>query len=347
VRIAYPEVQRFNLANQIEEGKRKVFESDGVMGLIESEKEAQYLARIMAKLKYGSSNIYFNDLGSGLYTAYTRKEGFAEAPRQLIDKDTGRPEKTVFTLSHEAIFKLLLGPLVDNNGRAIHGAGPVVKTIKDQILPILRGEQSEPVACASIQRIRPDGTRIEAAVFGKPIIIDKWTTNAARIMLDHSFFPIFESEAKADDKYLNQVAGLGPFLSFGRYLLRERKGGSYPQTPDAHKLILSLQAAFEMAKFAPGIVRENSLGRFNVSLRRKAVKELRPEAVDSKGRIEWQAFSNFVSQVGQMYREALDETGIESQLPDKALIPATERGAEFPKEPELQKIVFVKVDRKK
>ena len=343
VRVVYPEAVRSKVAAEIKSGKRAVFENNGVTGLIESRDDAEYVARIMAKLKYGSSHILFNDLASGLYSAYTRKEGFSEA-RQLVDKETGRPEKTLFTLSHEAIYKLMLGPLVNSNGRAISGAGPVVREIKDQILPILRGEQVEPTACATIQKVRPDGVRIEAAVFGKPIIIDKWSTSAARIMLDHYFFPILESDTIAGDKYLNQVAGLTAFLSFGRFLLRQRQGGSYPQTPDAHKLILSLQAAFEMRGFAPGIVKENSLGRANVTLRRTAVKDLRPEAVASTGRIDFRAFSDFVSRVGQMYRTALDETGIEAQLPHDVLIPATERGAEFPTNP---RVVFIKVDKDK
>jgi len=344
MRVVYPETQRTKIAREIEIGRRKVFESDGLLGIIESVEDAQYVARVMAKLKYGSSHILFNDLASGLYSAYTRKEGFAEEPCQLVDKETQQPVKTIFTLSHEAVFKLMLGPLVNDRGRAISGAGPVVSQIKDQIIPILRGEKVEPVACSSIQKTTRDGRKIEAAVFGKPIVIDKWTTSAVRIILDHYFFPIFESEVKASDKFLNQVAGLGAFLSFGRYILKKRGQNNFPQTPDAHKLILSIQAAFEMHGFAPGIVRENSLGRHNVTFRRTAIKDLRPEAMESNGRPNFKAFSKFVSSVGIMYRAALDETGIIEHLPPNVLIPATERGAEFPDDP---RIVFVKVDCKK
>jgi len=351
VRVAYPEAQRHNLADQIAAGKRKVFEQDGVTGLIESQEDAEYLARVMARLKYGTSNLLFNDLATGLYTAHTRGEQFAEV-RTLVDSETGKPEKTVFTLSHEAIYKLVMGPIVNAHGRAIAGAGPVVDEIKKQIMPILRGEMVEPTAAASINRKLADGTTVSALIFGKPIIIDKWSPYAARILLDHGFFPMLEDEMTAGDKYLNQVAGLSGFLNFGRYLLRQRSKGhehreSYPQTADAHRLILSLQGAFEMRSFAPGIVKENSLGRNNVSLRRTAVKELRPEAVNSQGRINFREFSDFVSQVGRMYRAALDETGIEDQLNEKTLIPATEKGAEFPSTPGLERVVFVKVDRKK
>ncbi len=344
MRVVYPETQRSKIASEIEAGRRRAFESDGVLGLVESSEDAEYVARIMARLKYGSSHILFNDLASGLYSAYTRKETFAEEPRQLVDKETQRPVKTVFTLSHEGLFKLMLGPLVNDKGRAISGAGPVVSQLKDQILPILRGEEVEPIACSSIQKKGKDGQVIEAAVFGKPIVIDKWTSNAVRIMLDHYFFPILESDTRAGDKYLNQVAGLAAFLNFGRYLLRQTGKGGFPQTPDAHKLILSVQAAFEMQGFAPGIVRENSIGRHNVIFRRAAIKDLRPEAIESTGRPNFRAFSDFVSNVGQMYRAALDETGIEDQLPANVLIPATEKGAEFPTD---QRVVFVKVDRKK
>lgn len=339
--VVYPEAQRQKIADDIESGRRKVFESDGVMGLVSSKEDAAYLARVMARLKYGSNHILFNDLASGLYTAYTRKELFAEEPRRLIDQKTGKVVKTVFTLSHDAVFKLMMGPLVNEKGRAITGAGPVVGQIKDQILPILRGEEVEPIACCSIQRYK-DGKLIEAAVFGKPIIVDTWTTNAARIMLDNAFFPLLEYEAKAGDKYLNQVAGLGAFLSFGRYILKQQGEKGFPQTPDAHKLILSIQAAFEMQGFAPGIVRENRLGRNNVIFRRAAVQSLRPDAMASTGRINFKAFSDFVATVGRMYRAALDETGIEDQLPDKVLVPATDRGAEFPAY--NKRIVFVKVD---
>jgi len=345
MRVVYPETQKHKVSSDIESGRKKAFESDGVLGLIETEEDAEYVARIMARLKYGSTHLLFNDLASGLYSALTRKEGFAEEPRQLVDKESQRPIKTVFTLSHEALYKLMLGPIVNDNGRAIMGAGPVVDQLKREITPILRGEESEPIACSSIHRRNSEGRLIEAAIFGKPIIIDKWSKNAVRILLDHYFFPIFESEIKADDKYLNQVAGLSAFLGFGRYILKQ-KGikGSFPQTPDAHKLILSIQAACEMDGFAPGIVRQNSLGRNNVVLRRIAIRSLRPEAINSKGYPNFKEFSEFVSHVGQMYWEALEETGIKDQLPDNVMIPATSKGAEFPSDP---RIVFIKVDRKK
>ena len=345
IRTVYPETQRNKLSDEVRK-KERAFLKAGVSALVKSEKDVETLALTIAKLKYGANHTLFHDLGVGIHTGITRPNSnisFFDV-RHFKDDSTGKIAKTVVTVSLEGLYKLALGPLVNNNGRAISGAGPVVKEQKKRLSHILYGEIAEPIAAASVNT--PNGKKV--VIYGKPIIIDKFHKDAFHLQLDNYFFPVVETEdaLKMRELHLHHVAGLSSVLSFGRYLLNFGKGrkGDYPETPEAHKVLLYLQAACEMYYFAPGVVKKQAEGRYNFVFRKKpTVKELRPDAIRADGYIRWKDFSTFIAKTGIMYGTALKQLDILDHLHPKTLVPATDKGAQFPKDISDQ-IVYIKAD---
>ena len=341
IRTVYGETRLSDLAEQVRTGEREFLER-GVTALIRSDKDAETLALTVARMRYGVDNVLFHDLGVGIHTALTRpNSGIQLLDVNHLRRDDDKIEKTVVTVSLAGLFKLALGPLVDDNGRAITGAGPVVKEMKNRLRAVLYAVNPEPIAAVSINK---DGERI--VIHGKPIIIDKWRSDAFQIQIDHYFFPMVEKEdeLKIKELYIHQVAGLASVLSFGRYLLSQGQKTNYPKTTDAHKLLLYMQAASEMAKFAPNIIKRHGEGRYNFVFRRNTtVKDLRPSAISSQGRIRYKDFSAFVGKSGHMYLKALEELGVIDDLAADTLIPAIERGAEFPDE-YSREVVYVKAE---
>ena len=192
----------------------------------------------------------------------------------------------------------------------------------------------------------------EAIVEGEPVRIYRKVSGARDALiidLDYFFFPAIETdgELRMKDQYLHQVAGLTSFLQLGSKIQsRGKKQGIGVLT--ARKIMLAAQAAFELWTFAPGIVKENQSGRFNISLRRQAVGDLYPSAVDKgTGRIRFKEFSDAVSLAGQYFNNAIEATEIKDELlkHEKILIPAIEKGAEFPEE--HPQIVYIKADSAK
>jgi len=346
LRTVYPETQREKIALEVKINERKFFEQ-GVTGVVESQEDVQLLATTLARLKYGADHTLFHDLGVNIHTALTRpndKTSFYDV-RYLRDDATGKIEKTAVTISLEGITKLTLGPLVNDKGRAITGAGPVVKEQKKRLHELLYGHRAEPVAGASFN-ITKDKKIKKGVIYGKPIIIDKFTKDAFVILLDNTFFPVMENDKKNKIKelYLHHVAGLSSVIAFGRYLLRQEKKGSYPQTPEVHKALLYLQAASEMQKFAPSIIRSQGNGRYNFVFRRgSTISELRPEAKRSDGYIDYREFSNFISNVGRIYATALTKLDIFDHLHERTLVPSIEKGAEFPDNINKD-VVYIKAD---
>jgi len=333
-RTVYPETQRNKLAKEIQLKERKFLE-EGTMGIVESAEDVQLLARTMARLKYGVDHTLFHDLGASIHTALTRPNSTATFydVRAIRDDVSGKRAKTSITVSLEGLVKLALGPLVNDNGRSITGAGPVVKEPKKKLAELLF-KKREPFAAASFN-IKKDGEIFKGVVHGRPIIIDQVspTTKAFTILLDNTFFPVAENETdlKMKELHLHHVAGLSSVIALGRYILRQANKGSFPQTPEVHKTLLFFQAAAEMQMFAPGIIRRQKDGRYNFVFRRaSAVKELRPSAIREDGYIRYPEVSSFVGQVGSIYATALRELDILQHLHPNTLVPAIERGAEFP-----------------
>lgn len=150
-------------------------------------------------------------------------------------------------------------------------------------------------------------------------------------------------------QYIHQVAGLTAFLQLGAREINSRIGNSAKaiDVQTARKIILTTQAAYELRTFAPDIVQENHSHRINISLRRNAVKDLYPSAVDNTGWIRYKDFSNAVAMSGLYYNEAINFTGIKDELikQNEVVLLATEGGAEFPKD--LPNVVYIKADKVK
>jgi hypothetical protein len=361
-RNIHTETGRSRIAQEIEDGKRRpfskrnAFELEGVKGLIERKEDALLVAASIARYKYSANNAFISDIGAGLYTMITNGKGLYDC-KELVTRDlkTGKEDKVGarVIISLDTLYKAAFGALVNDNGRAIHGAGEIVEEAKEKIMPIIDGKVPMPRAYASVQKTdRKTGETIEAVIEGEPIRVYRKVSGARDALivdLDYFFFPAIEKGdiLKACDLYIHQVAGLTSFLQLGAKIQRGgNKSGSIDVTT-ARKIILSAQAAYELRFFAPDIVKENQSGRINISLRRGAVGDLYPSAISSQGRIRFKEFSDAVSLAGQYYNKAIEATGIKDELikRGKIIIPATERGAEFPKE--HPQIVYIKADKVK
>lgn len=361
-RNIHTETGRSRIAQDVKEGSRKpfskknAFELEGVKGLIEQEADALLVAASIARYKYSVNNAFISDIGAGLYTMITNGKGLYDC-KELVTRDlkTKKEDKVGarVIISLDTLYKAAFGALVNDNGRAIHGAGEIVEEAKEKIMPIIDGKVPMPRAYASIQKVdRKTGETIEAVIEGEPIRVYRKVSGARDALivdLDYFFFPAIEKgeNLKAGDLYIHQVAGLTSFLQLGAKIHREGKKTGSIDVTTARKIILSAQAAYELRYFAPDIVKENQSGRINISLRWGAVGDLYPSAISSQGRIRFKEFSDAVSLAGQYYNKAIEATGIKDELikRGKIIIPATERGAEFPKE--HPQIVYIKADKVK
>ena len=359
-RNIHTETGRSRIAQDVKEGLRKpfskktAFELEGVKGLIEQEADALLVAASIARYRYSVNNAYISDIGAGLYTMITNGKGLYDC-KELVTRDMKTKEEEKVgarvIISLDTLYKAAFGALVNDNGRAIRGAGEIVEEAKEKIMPIIDGKVPMPRAYASIQKIdRKTGETIEAVIEGEPIRVYRKVSGARDALivdLDYFFFPAIEKgeNLKAGDLYIHQVAGLTSFLQFGAKIYREGKKTGSIDVTTARKIILAAQAAYELRYFAPDIVKENQSGRFNISLRRRAVGDLYPSAISNQGRIRFKEFSDAVSLAGQYYNKAIEATGIKDELikRGKIIIPATERGAEFPEN--HPQIVYIKADK--
>ena len=302
MRDVWGSTQKNEIAEQVKAGSKKAwispqtkFDLDGISGVIEKQENVLKVAAIIAGYRYTVNNHYLSDIGAGLYTMLTNKQGLYDY-RELGSRDpkTGKWEITGARIicSLSTLYKAAFGPLVNHNGNAIDGAGEIIREAKKKIMPIVNGEISMPRAYASIKnkKKQKDGKtkEINAVIEGCPLHIYRKVSGAKDVLvidLDYFFFPCrVDNEAwkvKKDNPYIHRVAGQTAFMQLGSML--ENKGGK--QSPikidTAIKIITAAQAAFEMQYFAPGIVKETGAGRINISLRRKAIKNLYPSAVQT------------------------------------------------------------------
>lgn len=344
-----------------EKAKFKEFAAKGIQAYIETEDQAIQAAQLIAQQKFLKSNALLADLAAGLFTIATRPgqyQAFADI-RQTIERDpnTGQEEITGIHIicTESAIRKALLGPLVDERGKTIPGAGPTVFEAMRMIRPVLEGIAPPPRTITSIQ-----GEGVKVVLQGEPIRIYQHERIKGgnqkefiySIYLDNQFFPaIYENgEFRSNTLYIHQIAGLTSFLDFGRNLLR-KKGyeGKIIEAIPARRIIGAAQAAFELSPFAPGIVKQNNQGRANIAIRRSAIPDIIPEAADrvSSGNpwIRWKDASHLTGQAGIIFYEALEATGIRETIQreyggKKMFIPATEKAMEFPKD--YPKMAYIK-----
>jgi hypothetical protein len=355
-RNIHTEAGRKRIAEQVKTGKREPyevkqskFELEGVRGVIEKTEDALFYAASLARYKYSVNNAYISDIGAGLYSMVTTQGKGLYEWYELSSKSmkTGKISKTGARIicSLSTLRKAMFGPLVDRNGRAIAGTGDIVGDAWEKIVPILDGKVPMPRAYASINLPNDD---TEIVIEGEPIHVYRKLSGARDafiIDLDYLFFPALEGNrgVKVKTQYLHQVAGLTSFLQLGSKIHSNGKQSGIG-VMTARKIILVAQAACELEYFAPGIVKETKAGRINISIRRKAIGDLYPSAVDNQGNPRFKVFSDAVALAGQYFIHAMDETGIMDDLiKGKVIIPATNRGAEFPKE--YPQIVYIKADR--
>jgi hypothetical protein len=362
-RDLYPEIHKEQLSKTIidaaeKENRRIRFEIEGVQGLIESKEDALKVAASLARYRFSVNNAYISDIGSGLYTMLTTNAAGLYDWRALTDSKTGKAVSARITISIETLYKAAFGPLVNDRGRALDGAGDIVQEAKDKINPIIDGLVAMPRAYASIHKKRAeDGSIIEAIIEGEPIHVYRKMSGARDALiidLDYFFFPAIEKNdgtLKTNDQFLHMVAGLTSFLQLGRLLegREKRPGESLPEVLTARRILLSAQAGYELRYFSPFIAKENASGRMNIALRRGSVADLYPAAVDKRPdgqrRYRFGEFSKAVACSGRYFRAAMKATGIEDALikNGKVIVPATEKGAEFP---EMKpNIVYIKADR--
>ncbi len=385
-RSLYPELRREYIAgkalngeyNKIYQSPIGQFEVEGVTAYVESEQDALIVAGSLARYRYSVANGYMFDIGAGLHSMLTQNsEGLFQC-YELYSKDikNGKEEKTGARIicSIATLKKALFGPLVDNNGRAITGAGDIVEKAWNSVHPILDGKVPMPRAYASIHknqyqkdskgRVMKDKSGnpialepIEALVEGEPVRIYRKVSGARDALiidLDYMFFPIAidKGSYKMSGQFLHQVGGLTSFLQLGARDANKTLAKAVDVTT-ARKIILCAQAAWELQNFAPGIIRETtaSNSRVNIILRRNAIADLYPAARDSSGKIRYKSFSDAVSTAGIYYESAINATGIKEELIKRAnngngvILLATTKGAEFPES--LPNSVFIKADRVK
>lgn len=385
-RAIYPETRKNYIADKVSNGDYEMltataqneFEIEGVRGYIKNDMDALTVAATLARYRYSVANGYMFDLGAGLHSMMTQnKTGLYECMEIGTRDKEGyfTPTGARIICSIDTLKKAMFGPLVDHNGRGLHGTGDIIKDAWRRVQPILDGLAPMPRAFASIHKnvhkqheegknkgkfiLDKNGNKIldhvaEALVEGEPISVYRkmtGTKDAVVIDLDYFFFPsVFKNgQARMKGQYIHQVAGLTAFLQLGAREINSRIGNSAKaiDVQTARKIILTTQAAYELRTFAPDIVKENHSHRINISLRRNAVKDLYPSAVDNTGWIRYKDFSNAVAMSGLYYNEAINFTGIKDELikQNEVVLLATEGGAEFPKD--LPNVVYIKADKVK
>jgi len=366
--------QRRNLSAQVRnkeaipfKAPERKFDINGITGVIERQEDALKIAAIIAGYKYKIKNHYLSDIGAGLYTMLTQKQGLYDV-REIGTRDRQgnfEPTGARIICSLSTLYKAAFGSLVNHNGNAIDGAGDIIHEAKKHIIPIINGTAPMPRAYASIYKNekQKDGTfkEIKAVIEGEPIRVYRKISGARDALiidLDYFFFPCRVTndlfKVKKGEMFIHRVAGQTCFLQLGSRIANKGTARSPIDIDTVIKILTTAQAGFEMGYFAPGIIKENNSGRVNISIRRQAVKDLYPAAVDRpSGWIRFKQFSDAVSLTGQYFNRAMEFTGIKDELlkiKDKSghpliLIPAEDKGAEFPIE--LPGTVYLKADKLK
>jgi len=368
----------FDRERNRERNREMQFEQDGISGVIETSEEAIEVATSLAMYNFSVKNALLSDLAAGLYSMVTTGAGLYDK-RTLLDSETGEATHMRITASRETLWKAMFGPLVDDNGRGLPGTSDLLKDSKKNMALILNKTEMPPKAYASIYRINAEGRKISAVIAGNPVMIEYGIMkrrdgngnmimtehpDAVTILLDMFFYPVHyrsseNNNGKSGARYIHQIAGLTTFLQYGsREANRLYKKSSTndvlsperrPDILTMRRILLSSQAAFELGRLYPGIVKNNQSDRINIVLKRTAVRELYPSAyttVKNKDFYRYKLFSQAVAHTGMAYSTAMNLTGITEQVikQGKLLIIATDKGAEFPGDHPNK--VYIKADKK-
>jgi len=358
-RNAWGTTGRKSIAKQVGDGIATPYELEFDAGnafyALHDQEDIKRAAAILASYKYTVDNHYMADIAAGFYTMVTKhQEGLCEV-KEILTRDINGKEKlrgVQIVCSKATLYKAAFGPLVNKNGNAIDGAGNIIRDAKARIMPIIKGDKPMPKAYVSINQ---KGTRVVFS--GSPINIYSRSISGDAMVIDLNpvFFPAELKKGmftvkKNQEPYIHKVAGQTVFLQLGMRLANKEKRSPI-NIDTAVKIVTAGQAGFELGRFIKGIVKETKSDRINISIRRDAVKDLYPAAVDGGGYVRFKKFSEAVALTGQYFNEAIEHTGIRDKLlaiknkkgERVILVPAEHKGAEFPKN--LPGTCYLKVDR--
>jgi len=361
VRDAMPELQKNKLIEDAlsKRTKELVFLQDGIRSVIDTPEKLIDTTSILAMYKYNLQNDFVADLHRGLYTMLTRpgEHKFLDV-KPVFEENikTGERElKSIYIYTKiDTIKKAAYGPLVDDNGRALFGSTDIIQDANKKLLPLIYDDKvAMPRAFATFSAKQKDGTFKQAWISGYPLHIRKATRNLSDVIvveLDTSYAPLkLESDNRfvANEQYIHEVAGLTAMLQFGKRLVsRKTKGYISPQT--AKKIIMTIQSACELHNILGIGITANKTGRLNITIRRNSIKDMIPDAVDTREytRINYKRVSDAIAQAGLYYYKAIETTRIIDEIAkQKIYIPATSKAAEFPQGDNYKNVVYLKVER--
>jgi hypothetical protein len=337
------------------------FFDKGIKSVLRSDEEIRMVSNAMALFRFNRDQHYIADMFTGLYTMLTRGEKFLDIKHILArDPETGREYLRAIQIvtTIPTLYKAALGPLLNNNARSLSGAYDIVHDAKKAIDPIIYGKVPMPRATVTLKDVKKsDGTRGDVWISGEPIHIHRTSqvsSDLVAVDLDCEFAPVLieGNKIRAADQFISNVAGLTAMLQLGKRNVDE-KWDSYTgiNCNTAKRIILAIQAGIELGRITGLGVQKNSSNRLNITLRKKALPNIIPDAIRYLGqaneRPNYQEVSSAVSKAGQYLYKAIEKTGLLDMLNESSkavYIPATQRGAEFPGEP-YRHIVYFKADR--
>jgi hypothetical protein len=371
-RGVYPMVQGRQIlseaAMEARERHREIeFFDKGIKSVLRNDEEIQRVSHTLALFRFNRDQHYIADMFTGLYTLLTRGEKFLDIKHILArDPETGREYLRAIQIvtTIPTLYKAALGPLLNNNARSIRGAHEIVHDAKKVIDPILHGKAPMPRATVTLRDVKKsDGSRGDVWISGEPIHIHRTSqisSDLVAVDLDCEFAPVLieGNKIRAGDQFISNVAGLTAMLQLGkRYIdsegyYEDYYGQSGINCNTAKRIILAIQAGIELGRITGLGVKKNRSNRLDITLRRKALPNIVPDAMRYLGkaneRPNYKEVSNAVSKAGQYLYKAIEKTGILEMLSEstKAVyVPAIQRGAEFPSEEDYKNIVYFKADQ--
>jgi hypothetical protein len=363
---AYPVVQGRRLLSQAmtaaqEQARELTFLNKGEFSVLRTAEEIFEMSHALALFHFSREHHYIADMFAGLYTMATRGEKFRGIKLVYArDLTVGKEMLTAIRIAttKETLYKAALGPLVDDNAQPIRGAYEIVRKAKEVIDPIIYGTQPTPQAVVTLKGapFPLDGKKTDRWIRGKPLHFYKTTGGLAGLVvvdLDCFFAPVKVEgdKIRADDQFISTIAGLTAMLQLGKRY-RDKTGGHGINCNTAKRIILAIQMGIEARCIAGLRVRKDNTGKMNVTVKRKELANIVPEAIQDLGkrteRPNYQEVSNAVSKAGQYLYEAIEKTKVRDYLDTRKIpiyIPAIDGSVEFPKEAPYKGFVHFKVDQ--
>ena len=363
VQNAMPELQKNKLIEDAlsKRTKELAFLQDGIRSVIDTPEKLTETTNILAMYKYNLKYDYIADLHRGLYTMLTRSGEYKFLDVKPIFSEnikSGKRElKSIYIYTKlDTIKKAAYGALVDDRGRALFNSTDIIQDANKKLLPLIYDDKVPmPRAFATFSAKQKDGTFKQAWISGYPLHIRKATHKLSDVIvveLDASYAPlklVSGDQFVADGQYIHEVAGLTAMLQFGKRLIKAgTKGYITPQT--AKQIIMTIQSACELNNILGVGVTSTKAGRLNVTVRRKSIKDMIPDAVEIRKNnyehIDYKRVSETIAQAGLYYFKAIETTGIIDEIASQNIyIPATNHAAEFPQGDKYKNIVYLKAEK--